>query len=116
MKIYKYLSILFLVSLSFASHAVGTVSGNIEKIRVDHGPGTAMIYFTADVTGDYANCRGDSYKNVLAIKFDTPGGREALGVALVAYATKVSVTANGKGHCNVYGGSVAETLDNIVIQ
>lgn len=75
-----------------------------------------MIYFTNEITGDHGNCRGSTYKKALAINFSTPGGKEALSAALAAHASQASVTAYGKGRCDVYGDGVAETLDHIIIQ
>lgn len=111
--------IIFLAFICLASQlvvAAGTVSGTVEKIRVDHGPGMAMIYFSNNISGDHGDCRGGVYKNVLSVDLEAKGGSEALSVALAAYATKASIKAYGKGHCNVYGDGVAEVLDAIILK
>lgn len=113
---YKIFLVCLLAVLPSMAFAAGTVTGKVIKVRVDNPSGQAMIYFDTNVSISGANCRGGTYKNVLAIDTTTQGGKSALSVALSAHATKAEVEAVGKLNCSVYGNGVAETLDYIQVK
>jgi hypothetical protein len=116
MKVFKKMFITISIGLvSLPVFSAGQVtSAKVPKIYCGYYNGANMcsIYFDKDITNQPA-CHTNNRKR-MQIKADDDTGKAILSLAMMAYATQKSVTASGKGNCNVW--SDTEDLNVLTIE
>lgn len=89
------------------TNAAGVIAGKIVAVRVDRD-GRAMAFFDQRIGSTPPACVHDAYKSALSFDASTPGGKAVLAAVLMARANGATVTAYGRGACDVYGGHVED--------
>lgn len=105
--------LLFLVASS--ATAAPSVTGRVEKIRVD-ASGKAMVFLTSDLNDlSSAGCAPTGqWARALAFDGTTAGGKNVLSLVTSAYLAGKQLAAFGKTTCDLYSGILAD-LDYLYI-